>query len=82
MRLLELIEGSDGRLDEQSALSILFGLTLIGLTVYVVVVRHVQFEPLTFAGAAATFLTGSLGMLTVRSHFSRDGQDVSQPPGN
>jgi hypothetical protein len=86
-RALQLIEGADGKLDEQALLSILFGMALIFLMVWVVVVQHQPFEPLTFAAAGATFVGGSLGMLTVRSRFSKDNSNVipdsnSQPSGN
>ena len=71
MRWLELIEGADGKLDEQSVLSILLGLTLIGLEIFNVVVRGAPFEPLSFAGTCGAFMGGSLGSLTLRSRYSR-----------
>jgi hypothetical protein len=79
MRLLELIEGDDGKLDEQAALSIIFGLVLVALTVFVVVVRGVAFDPLTYAGASATFLGGSMGSLTLRSRFAKGNNDAANP---
>jgi hypothetical protein len=79
MRLTELIEGSDGKLDEQSGLSIIFGLTFVGLTIFVVVVRGVPFDPLTFATASAAFLGGSLGSLTVRSRWGRGVNNAGNP---
>jgi|GEM_PF-3243780 hypothetical protein len=79
MRLSELIEGDNGKLDEQPALSIIFGLTLVGLTIFVVVVRGVAFDPWAFAGAAATFSTGSCGALTLRSRFQKGKDNAAIP---
>ena len=73
LRAVELIEGGDGKLDEQSMLSILLGLTLIGLTIYSVVWQHVEFHPLEFAGTCSAFLGGSLGSLTMRSRWGKSG---------
>jgi hypothetical protein len=45
MRVTELIEGSDGKLDEQPLLSILGVLTFLGLTIYSVITgRHFDYE--------------------------------------
>jgi hypothetical protein len=76
MRLLELIEGADGKLDEQAALLIIFGLTLAGLTIYKVVWCHAEFVPLEFAYACGAFAGGSLGSLTIRSRFSKDSDNA------
>jgi hypothetical protein len=70
-RAAELFEGDDGRLDEQAVLSILLGCALVFFEGWVVLVRHEMFDALGFASACTAFLTGSLGMLTVRSRFAQ-----------
>jgi hypothetical protein len=76
MRLLELIEGADGKLDEQAALLIIFGLTFVGLTIYKVVCCGAPFIPMDFAIACGAFAGGSIGSLTLRSRFSKDSDNA------
>lgn len=84
MRLLELVEGDDGKLDEQSMLSIFFGIIVGFLMVYTVMAHLVTFNALEFASAAATFSGGSCGALTLRSRWGKGKNNAdlgNQPPG-
>lgn len=84
MRLLELIEGDDGKLDEQPMLSIFFGVVIGFLMIYAVMAHLVAFNALDFAAAAATFTGGSCGALTLRSRWGKGKNNADlgdQPPG-
>ncbi len=66
MRLLELIEGADGRLDEQSALSIAGVLTFLGLEIYDVGILHHAFDPQSFGFGFGAVMAATLGGLAFR----------------
>jgi hypothetical protein len=77
--LPQLIEGDDGKLDEQAVLSIFLGVTLGGLEIFNVVWRGQAFDPMGFAGACAEFMGASLGALTLRSRFARGVNNAGVP---
>jgi hypothetical protein len=66
MRLLELIEGADGKLDEQSALSIAGVVTFLGLEIYDVAVLHHVFDPQTFGFGFGAVMAATLGGMAYR----------------
>lgn len=82
MRLVELIQGEDGRLDEQAALSIIGYLTLCGLEGYAVVVLRQAFDPQNFGIALGALAAATLGGMGFRaSRGSRNAAVSDQPVG-
>ena len=78
MRLLELIEGSDGKLDEQSLLSIMGVCVFLGLSVWATL-THSAFNFEGFGIGFGAVMGATLCGLGFRA--SR-GQNNAQPSGN
>lgn len=75
----ELIEGKDGKLDEQALLSIILGLGLLVLEVWAVTVQKQHFDVVSFGEAAAMFTLGAPTGLGLRAmmerRFAQNGGD-------
>jgi hypothetical protein len=67
----ELIEGKDGKLDEQALLSIILGLGLLFLQVWAVIAQKQHFDVVSFGEAAAMFTLSSPSGLGLRSMMER-----------
>ena len=81
MRLLELIEGADGKLDEQSVLSIAGVSTFLGLITYSVVVLGKPFDPESFGIGFGAVMAATLGGMAYReSRRTKDASVSDQPP--
>jgi hypothetical protein len=82
MRLPELIEGADGKLDEQSALSILGVLTFLALESYSVVVMHQIFNAESFGFGFGAVMGATLAGLGYRASKGQKNAGIPDQPGS